>query len=310
MVLRQDSVLYADAFGIADLEAGTPNALTTNFRLASVTKQFTAMAVVMLAERGKLTLEQPLTDFFPDFAPVGRTITLKHLLTHTSGIAAYEDVMPESTVVPLLDRDVLQLLKNIDSTRGAPGSSFAYSNSGFALLALVVERVSGESFARFLKDNIFSPLGMDNTVAYERGVSEVPQRAYGYSPATVKAGRPALTDQSMTSSVLGDGGIYSSVTDLRKWNAALAAGSLVSAQSMSEMLSHHATIEEGRIWYGYGWYMRSLDGIPAYYHGGSTVGFRTFILRIPDRALTVIALFNRSDVLAEDIGWKLARLYL
>jgi len=310
MVLRQDSVLYANAFGIADVEAGTPNTLTTNFRLASVTKQFTAMAVVMLAERGKLSLEQSLTEFFPDFAPVGRKITLKHLLTHTSGIAAYEDVMPESTVVPLLDRDVLRLLKSIDSTHGAPGSSFAYSNSGFALLALIVERASGESFAHFLKTNIFLPLGMNNTVAYERGISEVPQRAYGYSIDTVRPGQMTLTDQSLTSSVLGDGGIYSSVTDLRKWSAALAAGSLVSAKSLDEVLSHSATVEERKISYGYGWYIGSLEGIPAYYHGGSTVGFRTFILLIPDRALTVIALFNRSDVLAEEIGWKLARLYI
>jgi len=309
MVLRHDSVLYGKAFGRADVEAGTAVTFATNFRLASVTKQFTAMAAMILVDRGKVSLEQQLTDFFPDFAPVGRKITLKHLLTHTSGIVAYEDVMPESTTVPLLDKDVLQLLKNIDSTHSLPGSEFRYSNSGYALLALVVEKASGVSFARFLKENIFLPLGMSNTVAYERGVSEVPHRAYVYSVDTGKAGRCERTDQSLTSSVLGDGGIYSSISDLQKWDAALTAGSLVREKTLQEMLSRSAVIDTGKTWYGYGWYTGSMDGVPLYYHGGSTVGFRTCIVRIPDRSLTVIALFNRSDVESEKICLKLARLY-
>ncbi len=309
MVLRHDSVLYAKAFGRADIEAGTEITLSTNFRLASVTKQFTAMAVMILVERGKVSLDQTPADFFPGFAPVGRTITLKHLLTHTSGILAYEDVMPGSTTVPLLDRDVLQILKDIDSTYHRPGSAFRYSNSGYALLALVVEKVSGVSFARFLKENIFLPLGMNNTVAYERGISEVSTRAYGYSVDTARADRFVRTDQSMTSSVLGDGGVYSSVNDLRKWNAALTAGSLVREKTLQEMLSRSAVIDTGITWYGYGWYNRSMDGVPIYYHGGSTVGFRTFIVRIPERFLTVIGLFNRSDVNAGEICTKLARLH-
>jgi len=310
IVLRHDSVLYARAFGKADLEAGVANALSTNFRLASVTKQFTAMAVMILVERGELSLEQTLADFFPDFAPVGQRITLKHLLTHTSGIVAYEDVMAESTTVPLLDKDVLRLLKNIDSTYSPPGSTFRYSNSGYALLAPIVETSSGVSFARFLNENIFFPLGMSNTVAYERGISEVPHRAYGYSVDPGRVNRFERTDQSMTSSVLGDGGIYSSINDLRKWDAALTAGSLVSKMTLREILSRSAVIDTGKIWYGYGWYSGSLDGVPMYYHGGSTVGFRTGIVRIPDRSLTVIALFNRSDVNAEEIAVKLSRLHL
>lgn len=310
MVLRQDSVLYTRVFGKADGESGTPITLSTNFRLASVTKQFTAMAIMILVERGKVSLEQTLTDFFPDFAPVGRRITLKHLLTHTSGLVAYEDVMPESTTVPLLDRDVLRILKNIDSTYSPPGSTFRYSNSGYALLALVVEKASGVSFARFLKENIFLPLEMRNTVAYERGISEVPHRAYGYSADTGKAGRFEPTDQSMTSSVLGDGGVYSSISDLRKWDAAFTACSLVREKTLQEMLSRSAVIDTGRTWYGYGWYNGSMDGVPMYYHGGSTVGFRTSIVRIPERFLTVIVLFNRSDVNAEEICTKLARFHL
>lgn len=310
VVIRNGEILYSDAFGMANIEERTPNTLATNFRLASVTKQFTAMAVMMLAERKKLSLDQNLTEFFPEFAPIGRTITLRHLLTHTSGIVAYEDVMPESTTVPLRDRDVLRLLKGIDSTNSTPGSKFAYSNSGFALLALVVERVSGVSFARFLKENIFLPLGMNRTVAYEQGISDVPSRAFGYSPDTDRVGQFVRTDQSLTSSVLGDGGIYSSVEDLRKWDIALSAGSLVSPSTLKEILSKNATVEEEKAWYGYGWFIGNLNGVSAYYHGGSTVGFRTFIMRIPERSLCIVLLFNRSDVKPEEIGWEIARICL
>jgi CubicO group peptidase (beta-lactamase class C family) len=177
------------------------------------------------------------------------------------------------------------------------------------LLALVVEKVSGVPFARFLRDNIFLPLGMSNTIAYERGISEVPHRAYGYSVDTGTAGRFMRTDQSLTSSVLGDGGIYSSIDDLRKWDAGLTAGSLVSEKTLLEVWSRSAMVDTGKTWYGYGWYTGSMDGVPMHYHGGSTVGFRTCIVRIPDRFLTVIALFNRSDVESEEVCLKLARLY-
>jgi CubicO group peptidase (beta-lactamase class C family) len=310
LVVKQGRVLYSEAFGNADVEAGREITLATNFRLASVTKQFTAMAVMMLAERAKLSLDQTLRDFFPDFALVGNTITVRHLLTHTSGLVAYEDVMPDSTKIPLLDKDVLRLIKGIDSTHFAPGTRFEYSNSGFALLALIVEKVSGRSFAQFLKENIFLPLGMDATLAFEQGISEVSDRAYGYTPDSIQAGRFARTDQSPTSSVLGDGGIYSSVTDLRKWAEALTEGALVSKRTLEEILSHRAVVTEGKTWYGYGWYIGSIHGVPAYYHGGSTIGFRTFILRVPDKGLSVITLFNRADVRAEETAWRLAQAYI
>ena len=310
MILQNDSVIYAKAFGLADLDHRTPVTLTTNFRLASVTKQFTAMAIMILADRGKLSLDQALTDFFPEFAPVGRTITLKHLLTHTSGILAYEDVIPDTTTVPLHDKDVLQLLAPLDSTYTKPGTTFRYSNSGYALLALVVEKVSGISFARFLKENIFLPLGMSNSVAYEPGVSEVPERAFGYSPDTSINTRFVRTDQSTTSSVLGDGGIYSSVSDMRKWAASFAAHPLVSPTTLRAVQSPAATIDSGKIWYGYGWFLDRIHDVPTIYHDGSTVGFRTAILRIPDRSLTIIMLFNRSDVDTESLRGALVQVYL
>lgn len=131
MIIKDGKVLYTRGYGLADLETKEPVTLSTCFRLASVTKQFTAMSVMILAERKKLSYDKTLSDFFPDFPSPGKKITVRHLLNHVSGLIAYEDVMPESTMVPLLDNDVLALLKKKDSTYFAPGAEYRYSNSGW-----------------------------------------------------------------------------------------------------------------------------------------------------------------------------------
>src|SRR2546423_791956 len=131
------------AFGRANLETQIPAATATNYRLASVTKQFTAMAIMMLSDRKLLSYDDPLTKFFPDFPPYGKQITVRHLLTHTAGMLAYEDLIPQGTIVPLKDRDVLNLIARQDRTDFAPGAEYRYSNTGYAHLALIVETVSG-----------------------------------------------------------------------------------------------------------------------------------------------------------------------
>ena len=310
LVANNDSIIYVEAFGLADLEARTPNTAKTNFRLASVTKQFTAMAILILRERQSLRLDQTLKDFFPHFSPVGGTITVQHLLTHTSGLVAYEDVMPETTTVPLLDRDVLTLVQSVDTTYFPPGTSYRYSNTGYALLALIVERVSGMSFASYLKANIFDPLGMHGTVAFENRISEVRNRAYGYSPA--ESGTPGYvrTDQSTTSSVLGDGGIYSSVGDLWLWHQALFTEKLVSKSTLDEAMTPHVTSPDGTVKYGYGWMIGDIHGLWEVHHSGTTIGFRNSIILIPDRKMVVIVLMNRSDGTAERIAREVAEVVL
>src|SRR5688500_4075932 len=160
LVAQDGKVLYRKAFGLANLEERTPITTATNFRLASVTKQFTATAVLLLAERGKLSLEDPLPRFFPVFSRAAHGVKVRHLLGHTSGLLDYEDLIPPGTTVPLKDKDVLDLVGKQDRLYFAPGSQFRYSNTGYALLALIVEKVSGRSFAQFLEENIFNPLGI------------------------------------------------------------------------------------------------------------------------------------------------------
>src|SRR5690606_15351980 len=162
---------------------------------ASVSKQFTAAAVLLLAQEGKLSLDDLASRWLPSLPPATRAVTLRHLLTHSSGVLDYEDLMAPDATAQVHDADVLRLLEGEDRLYFAPGSGYRYSNSGCALLALVVERASGERFADFLRTRIFEPLGM-TAVAHEEGVSTVPHRAYGYS---LEQGRWVRTDQSSTS---------------------------------------------------------------------------------------------------------------
>jgi CubicO group peptidase (beta-lactamase class C family) len=305
------AVLVADStgfrlekgFGLADVEASVTNSPATNFRLASVTKQFTAMSVLILRDRGSLQLSDPILDYFPEGPAAWGAITIRHLLTHTSGLVDYEEVMADTISVPVLDRDVLRLVRSVDTTAFAPGTRYQYSNTGYALLALIVERVSGLTFASFLRKEIFEPAGMRHTIAFEKGQSEVTRRAYGYSTDVTGFRR---TDQSMTSSVLGDGGIYSSVNDLLSWHETLLSERLVSRATLEEAFTAHVRGDDGTTGYGYGWMVGTMDGERMLYHSGTTIGFRNFIIRIPDRRAVVIVLMNRADGDAEGIARSLA----
>ncbi|PYJ07567.1 MAG: serine hydrolase [Verrucomicrobia bacterium] len=305
MIIHRSKVLFAEGYGLADVEGKIPCAPDTNFRLASVTKQFTAIAIMMLAERNRLTFDEPLTAFFPEFPACGRKITVRHLLTHTSGLLDYEDLIPKGTEIPVLDRDVLRLLLAQDKTYFPPGSKFRYSNSAYSLLSLIVEVRSGNPFAEFLKRNIFQPLKMNRSLAYEQGLSTVPNRAYGYSADGDGFKR---TDQSVTSSVLGDGGIYSSVTDLYRWDQALYTSKLVSPKMLA--FTPASTADHPDTGYGFGWYIGSYRGLKEIWHSGNTRGFTTRIARFPEKKFTIIILTNRSEAKLADLPPPIADRYL
>ena len=219
LVLKDGQTVLARGYGVTDLRSLSKIDAHSNFRLASVSKQFTAMAVMLLVHDGKLRYDERLTDVFPDFPAYGRDISIRHLLNHTSGLQDYEDLMsangsasPEK-IPQIKDAGVLALMKQQTSTKFAPGTKWDYSNSGYAVLAMAVERVSGKAFGQFLQERIFGPLKMRNTITYERGKNEVLHRAYGHSR---NGAGWQETDQSSTSAVLGDGGIYSSLDDLAR----------------------------------------------------------------------------------------------
>ncbi|WP_132998614.1 serine hydrolase domain-containing protein [Luteimonas arsenica] len=340
LVLHDGEPLLRRGMGLADVEAGTAVTPATNFRLASVSKQFTAAAVLLLAQDGRLRLDDPVRRWLPALPANTDGVTLHHLLSHTSGVYDYEDLLAADFEGQVRDADVLCLLATgapcIDAGADAgpdgagtgfaadaaakppasratgpapgqavgaataaiparpyfaPGTAYRYSNSGYALLSLVVEAASGMSYPDFLRERIFVPLGMADTLAHVDGVNEVPHRAFGHSADGDGWRR---TDQSTTSAVLGDGGIYSSIDDLAKWDAALYDDRLLSDASRELAFSPQTTTsigETGVKAYGYGW---RLDG-DLMWHSGETMGFRNIILRWPVQRLTVILLSNRND---------------
>jgi CubicO group peptidase (beta-lactamase class C family) len=305
MVIHDGKPIFAKAYGMADVEKNIPCTTNTNFRLASVTKQFTAMGIMILAERGKLSLDDKITKFFPNFPKYGEHITVRHLLTHTSGVFDYDDHVPPGITVQLKDKDVLNIVSKHDGTYFPPGTQFRYSNSGYALLALIIEKTSGQTYAEFQKANIFDPLGMKNTVAFEEGISTVPNRAFGYAFENAKF---VPRDQSPTSAVLGDGGIYSSTVDMCKWDQALYTQKLISAKMLKDAFSVHAKKSDfDGSGYGYGWYVAGPDHV---WHYGSTCGFNTMINRFPQKKTTVIILTNRNEAKLSELNPKLVALTL
>jgi CubicO group peptidase (beta-lactamase class C family) len=287
LVIRDGETVVRRSYGLANLEEKASASPDTNYRLASLTKQFTAAAILLLAQDQRLTLDDRVRQWLPSLPAAADKITVRHLLTHTSGLIDYEDVM-EGTTVPLRDADVLRLLEKHDRLNFQPGTGYRYSNSGYALLALTVERASGQTFATFLRDRIFKPLGMSKTVALEEGVSSVRNRAYGY---TLTDGAWKRTDQSLTSAVLGDGGIYSSIDDLARWDAALSSTGLLSSESLRQAFTPATATDVAGATYGFGWFLK--DG--GMYHTGETIGFRNAIVRDPQRRLTVVILTNRNE---------------
>ncbi len=216
LVVRNGQPVFRRGYGVTDLRTLRLIDAETNFRLASFTKQFTAMCIMLLAHDGKLHYDDHLTDFFPEFPAYGKPITVRNLLNHTSGLPDYEDILTahypnthDAQIPQIHDAGVLKLLEQQTAGKFAPGTKWEYSNSGYAVLAIIVEKVSGKSFGQFLRERIFNPLKMTNTLAYEKGKNEVPHRAYGH---TKEKDGWRETDQSPTSAVLGDGGIYTRST--------------------------------------------------------------------------------------------------
>jgi len=304
LVVRDGEPVVRRSYGYADLEGHVRATPRSNYRLASVTKQFTATAILLLAEDGKLDLDDSPRKWLPSLPAAAAPITLRHLLTHTSGLVDYEELMAPEATAQVHDSDVLRLLETQDRLYFAPGSDYRYSNSGYALLALVVGKASGKDFATFLRERIFLPLGMTHTVAYEQGISSVSDRVYGYS---FEDGAWRRTDQSSTSAVLGDGGIYSSIDDLAKWDAALYDDRLLDAASRKLAFAAHTKTDEPDVdGYGYGWRIHG----DMLWHSGETIGFRNVIVRWPQRRLTVIVLTNRNDPEPYATARAIGRLYL
>ncbi len=308
LIIRDRKPLVQQSYGLANLEEHVAAEPATNYRLASVSKQFTAASILLLAEDGKVQLDDSLRKWLPTLPEVADAMSIRHLLSHMSGLIDYEDVIPAEITAQLRGSDVLKILESQNRTYFAPGTGYRYSNSGYALLALIVSKASGKDFASFLKERIFIPLGMDNTVAYEQGISSVANRAYGYSE---QQGSWQRTDQSQTSAVLGDGGIYSSIDDLAKWDAALYDDRLLSAKSRELAFTPVTATDDPTVRYAMGWRITEEKiGGTTQWHSGETMGFRNVLIRYPHQHFTVILLTNRNDPEPYQTARAIAQVFL
>ena len=307
IVTRDGRPVYRKAFGMADMASGQVMTPGTSLRLGSITKQITATAILMLAEEGKLAVGDDITTFLPDYPTRGKRITIEHLLTHTSGIVSYTG---KSGFEATMNRDlsVAQMLSTFkdDPLDFEPGTRHRYNNSGYFLLGAIIEKVSGLSYAKFVEQRIFVPLGMRQS-AYEGHERGTGPRAAGHTTKDGGFGPSAPLSMALPYAA---GSLVSSVDDLALWDAAIVSGKLLKPASYRQAFTAYTLADGKRTGYGYGWAIGKLRGLPMAAHGGAINGFSTFALRLPGQKLYVAVLTNADAGLpsAETIALKAAAI--
>ena len=304
LVIQDGKAVIRRGYGLADMEKRIKAAPSTNYRLASVTKQFTAAGILLLNQDGKLHLDDAIRKWLPELPPSDAAITIHDLLCHRSGLIDYEDLVPEDATAQIDDNDVLRMIASQRGLYFTPGNAHRYSNGGFVLLGLIIQRVSGMDLADFMKQRIFTPLGMQHTLMYEhtRG-PQVSDRAYGYSEAN---GKWTQTDQSVTSATRGDGGIYSNIDDFTRWDAALYDNRLLNDASRKLLFGSHDPLDDPDTDYGFGWRI-SGDTV---WHSGESMGFRNVIIRWPQQHVSVVILSNRNHFNPYPLALAIGELFL
>ena len=307
-VVKAGEVIHRQGYGLANLEWAVPVQPDTVFRLASITKQFTATAIMLLQEQGKLNVNDALTKFLPDYPTSGHEITIHHLLTHTSGIKSYTDIdnwFPHKIIHDMTPQELCAVFSQIPFDF-KPGTQFRYNNSGYYLLGMIIEKVSGVSYEQFMQENIFQPLGMKQSY-YLNNEPIIPKRASGYARA--EQGFRNANYLSMTQPYAA-GSLGSTVDDLVLWDRAVREHRLVSAATQALMFAP-VTLADGKTEsYGYGWALHEYRGCHFVSHGGGIHGFSTFIAQFQHEPLSIIILTNQEGFDAGGNALKIARLVL
>ena len=301
LVARGESVLLNKGYGSANLEWEIPNSPSTRFRIGSVTKQFTAAAILLLEERGRLSVEDLVSKHLPDAPPAWAKVTVFHLLTHTSGIpnfTSFPDYQSTMSLPVTTERLVARFRDK--PLEFEPGEKMNYSNSGYALLGYLIEKISGQTYAQFLQENIFKPLGMSGS-GYDSNSVVIPHRAAGYGPGPNGPVNAAFLHMTIPH---GAGALYSTTEDLLRWNLALYGGKLLSAASLKKMTTPFKNN------YGFGIGISASGGPTRYAHNGGINGFNSFLTYYPESRVTVVVLANVNGPAADDLAGKLSALAL
>jgi CubicO group peptidase (beta-lactamase class C family) len=306
-VVKDGGLVLARGYGFADLENDVPATAETVYRLGSITKQFTALAIMQLAEQGKLSVDDELAKFLPDYPTQGHKVTVHHLLNHTSGIKCYTNKpdFRKRTRLDFTHDELLATFKD-EPFDFEPGAKWAYSNSGYYLLGMVIEKASGKSYEKYVEDHIFRPLGMSAT-RYGHTQPLVRHRAMGYR---VRGGQLVNDDPLSMTAPFAAGALVSNVLDLVKWHEALEGNMLLKSASYEAMYRKTRLTSGTERPYGYGWQLGEMAGHPKQFHGGGINGFSTMIARYPQDRLCVIVLSNTAGANTGAVESRIAKVLL
>ena len=301
LVARNGEILLSQGYSWADRDNQIPNTPQTKYRLGSITKQFTAMAVLILQAEGQLNVQEPICPYIPECPDAWQEVTIHHLLTHTSGIPDLTNFPDFKTFKATPTTPVQTIARFQDKPLDfQPGEKWNYSNSGYVLLGYMIEQVSSQSYEMFLQQKIFEPLQMTST-GYDHNDGSL---ATGYTGVDSHWDSPELIDMTLPYAA---GGLYSTVEDLYLWDQALYTEQLVSHESLDWMFTPHAKTAFTGLSYGYGWFVGQMNNHSAVSHGGGIDGFVTEIRRYMDDRVTIIILSNRQTTnipqIADQIGW-------
>ena len=290
LVMKDGEALLRKAYGMADLELGVALEPDMIFRIGSMTKQFTAVAVLMLMEQGRLGLSDPITRFLPDYPTQGRTITVEHLLTHTSGIPGFAS-LPDWPPLAREDMTLSELIALFEDEplEFGPGERWKYSNSGYVLLGAIIEEVSGLTYEAFLQKSIFDPLGLKHT-HYGNTIPIIPGRVPGYGAGP--EGSFVNAEYISMTQPYAAGGLLSNVDDLAAWNEALLDGTLIRRETLEKAWTTHELPDGSATGYGYGWSVGELEGRRMVTHDGDINGFSSDGILFPEERMFVTILTN------------------
>jgi CubicO group peptidase (beta-lactamase class C family) len=305
LIARDGKVIYRKAFGLANLELNVPMKPESVFEIGSITKQFTAVSILMLLEQNKLSLDDEITAFIPDYPTLGKSITVHHLLTHMSGVRSYTDMASfrEQARTDMTPVELIDVFKN-EPMDFDPGEEWHYSNSGYILLGYMIEKVSGDSYADFIQENIFDKLEMKHSY-YGSKSSLIPNRASGYQPT--ETGYRNAEYLSMTLPYAA-GSIMSTVDDLLIWNQAIRNNTLISKESKKMAFTNYLLNNGKATNYGYGWQPNELNGTPSIEHGGGIFGYNTMGVYVPSENVYVAVFTNANGNSPTALAVKMAAM--
>lgn len=306
LVSKQGVPIYKKAFGKANLELGVDMTISNVFQIGSMTKQFTAVAILLLAKKGKLSVEEPVAKYIPDY-PNGKNITIRHLLNHTSGIKDFTKMKTISTIAQkeMKPAMMVDFFKN-EPVDFKPGEKFEYNNSGYVLLGYIIELTSGLTYQEYIEENIFKKIGMSNSY-YASDRSIIKNRAYGYHLKKTGYVNKTVINFSVPYS---SGALMSTVDDMFKWQNALKNHVLLGASDLASAFQKNKLNNGDEVDYGFGWHLKNINGMPTREHGGSVFGFKSMAVYSPDKDIYVIGLSNCDCHSPTEITREIAKLTL